>query len=244
MKNYLKSIKLTKLVLVISLFLSLPAVGILTAVKAEAKQPPLSLADILTGLRSKKTSLAQRNKLLANAVKTRGITFTLTAEIEKELKGTGANKELLDAVRQKNPKPNPQPTPQNAQSYGVMNSFDVDYNVFVGGRKGMLISPKFTVYNLRNTTAQFIILFETSDGKRLPAVTEKYASTTGNLIVGDFLTPNSDKQVFNNLSYFLPYDEIDLPAGNYDLRMGIYLTHKDGTPITKFDYYYFTFRRG
>lgn len=85
----------------------------------QAQQVQLSLADILIGLRSKKLTLPERNKLLSEAVKTRGITFTLTPEIETELQTTGADGELVDAIRQKNtkvkvalvPKPTPAPVP-------------------------------------------------------------------------------------------------------------------------------------
>ncbi|MET0753380.1 MAG: TonB family protein [Pyrinomonadaceae bacterium] len=63
----------------------------------------LSLADILIGLRSKKATLPERNRILADAVKVRGITFALTPEIEKELAGTGADSELIEAVRVKSP---------------------------------------------------------------------------------------------------------------------------------------------
>lgn len=64
----------------------------------------LSLADVLIGLRSKKVTLDERNKLLSDAVKVRGITFSLTPEIETELAGTGANKELVEAIKQKSVK--------------------------------------------------------------------------------------------------------------------------------------------
>jgi tetratricopeptide (TPR) repeat protein len=81
----------------------------------QAQQAQLSLADILIGLRSKKVTLAERNTLLTDAVKARGITFSLTPEIEKELIGTGASAELIEAIRQKSPKiitaSTPQPTP-------------------------------------------------------------------------------------------------------------------------------------
>lgn len=79
-----------------------------------AQQPQLTLADLLIGLRSKKVSLFERNAILAEAVKQRGITFTLSGEIEKELTATGAAKNLLDAIREKAPvavKPTPAPTP-------------------------------------------------------------------------------------------------------------------------------------
>ena len=67
----------------------------------QAQQAQLSLADVLIGLRSKKVSLDERNRLLSDAVKVRGITFSLTPEIETELAGTGANGNLVDAIRQR-----------------------------------------------------------------------------------------------------------------------------------------------
>ena len=63
------------------------------------QSPQLSLADILIGLRSKKVTIAERNKLLSDAVKVRGITFTSSPEIEAELQNTGANSELIEAIK-------------------------------------------------------------------------------------------------------------------------------------------------
>lgn len=74
-------------------------------VRAQSRE--LSLADILIALRSKKADPSEKNKLLAEAVKQRGITFSLTPEIEKELDGTGAANELIAAIRQKMPAPPP-----------------------------------------------------------------------------------------------------------------------------------------
>ena len=87
--------------------------------------PPLSLADLLIALRSKKATMQERNKLLNDATRARGVTFELTSEIEKELEATGADKDLIDAIRAKStvvkvsssvpvkndPKPEPVSTP-------------------------------------------------------------------------------------------------------------------------------------
>lgn len=70
----------------------------------QAQQTQLSLADILIGLRSKKATLPERNKLLSDAVKVRGITFTASTEIETELQNTGASVELLEVIRQRSSK--------------------------------------------------------------------------------------------------------------------------------------------
>lgn len=242
MKNYLKTTQLSKFALIFSMCLSLSIFGVLSVKNAAAKENPLSLADVLTGLRSKKTTLAQRNKLLTAAVKQRGVTFSLTPEIEKELKSAGASIELLDAIRQKSVKP-PSPS-QSAKPAGAMNSFEVEHNVFVGGKKGMLIRPDFTVLNLKNTPVQFVILIETENGKGLKAVSPKFAGTNGNLIMGSRLTPPTDAENYKNLRYFLPYEEIGLGSGNHELRMNVNLIYENGTRITQFDFYYFTFRKG
>lgn len=79
-----------------------------------AQQAQLTLADLLIGLRSKKVTLDERNSILADAVRQRGVTFSITPEIEKELLVTGASKVLVDAVRDRSvvasvPKPTPTP---------------------------------------------------------------------------------------------------------------------------------------
>lgn len=76
--------------------------GVSYRVGAQGRE--LSLADILIALRSKKAVIEEKNKILVDAVKERGITFTLTPEIEKELGSTGARVELIAAIRERAPK--------------------------------------------------------------------------------------------------------------------------------------------
>lgn len=97
---------------------------------ATAQNTQLMLADILIALRSKKVPLNERNKIIAEAVTTRGITFTLTPEIEKELSDTGADNNLIDSIKKKAPaaktvqvtpvvekKPDPVPPPPDFSFY-------------------------------------------------------------------------------------------------------------------------------
>lgn len=80
-----------------------------------AQKPQLTLTNIIIALSSNKVTLAERNEILTNAVKERGITFELTPQIEKELENNGANKALLEAIKQKSVvvkiAPTPTPTP-------------------------------------------------------------------------------------------------------------------------------------
>jgi TonB family protein len=97
------------------LFLLITTALLLIVSVAPAQSPQLSLADLLIGLRSKKVALPERNTILTEAVRQRGVTFSITPEIEKELETTGATPTLLEAIRQKAPKPvvaaTPKPTP-------------------------------------------------------------------------------------------------------------------------------------
>lgn len=86
--------------------LTLFASGISYQVAAQGRE--LSLADILIALRSKKAVIEEKNKILVDAVKERGITFALTPEIEKELGSTGARVELIAAIRDRAQKPKPE----------------------------------------------------------------------------------------------------------------------------------------
>lgn len=82
------------------------------ALTAIAQNPPLSLADLLIGLRSKKATIEERNQILAKAVQERGVTFVNSAEIEKELAATGADAALIAAVRLKGQPAKPAATPK------------------------------------------------------------------------------------------------------------------------------------
>lgn len=89
----------------------LSALTLVFTFTATSQTPQLSLADLLIALRSQKVSLPERNRILAEAVKERGITFAYTPEIARELATTGASPELLEAIRERSPRPTPQPTP-------------------------------------------------------------------------------------------------------------------------------------
>ncbi len=114
--------KVRRLILLPVFFAAIAASG----VNLFAQQPQLTLADLVIGLRSKKVSLEERNRILAEAVRERGVTFTVSAEIEKELTATGASPVLIDAVKARSipvpaatpvavpaatPAPTPEPTP-------------------------------------------------------------------------------------------------------------------------------------
>ncbi len=115
--NEMKMTRISNLPLILLVSLILSLTFVLPNVRAQQpQQQQLGLADIIVALRSNKVTLAERNEILTGAVKERGITFELTPQIEKELENTGADKSLIEAIRQKtvvvkiSPTPLPKPT--------------------------------------------------------------------------------------------------------------------------------------
>ncbi len=82
------------------------------AYSAAAQQAQLSLVDIITVLRSKKVTQSEKNQLLTEGVKQRGVTFALNADLEKELRAAGADDALVAAIREKGPAVKVSSTPQ------------------------------------------------------------------------------------------------------------------------------------
>jgi TonB family protein len=101
--EYLLLIKSKRLYLAWFFLLTLVLSTALSVNAQTTASPQLSLADILIALRSKKVNMDEKNRILADAVRERGITFGLTPEIEKELLNTGAYQVLVDAIKLKSP---------------------------------------------------------------------------------------------------------------------------------------------
>ncbi|MDQ3802081.1 MAG: hypothetical protein M3384_21860 [Acidobacteriota bacterium] len=124
---------------------------------------------------------------------------------------------------------------------GKLDRIWVDYDVTEGGRKGMRIHSKFTVYGMKNVPSYLAIYFETSDGKRLRDNNKSFYSTSGEVAVYKELSIGYDPGVYNDLAIFMPYDELDLSPGEYDLRMAVQLIYKAGGLIEHLGYENFVF---
>lgn len=63
------------------------------------RKDPLNLDNIFKALRSDKATAAQKNALIIQGVKERGISFVLTEDVEAELAEQGASKSLIETIR-------------------------------------------------------------------------------------------------------------------------------------------------
>lgn len=110
------------MIVLIGLFCSL-------SIKAQ-EDPPLTLFQVERVLKSKEVSLKERNRLLIEGVKERGITFPIYLSTARMLKDLGASEVLLDTLQAKAP---PMPSLLQSQmdkegrNLQISNDFDIDF---------------------------------------------------------------------------------------------------------------------
>jgi hypothetical protein len=215
-------------------------------------QQALTLAMVLTGLQTKGTkpetaTLSARNVYITKRVQSSGVTFRLTPEIETELRNAGASPALIAAIRANGPaQPTPTATPYRNTNTKPSASFKdlwIDYDVTVGGKKGMRIHVKFTAYGMKGLDSYLAIYFQDENGTALKdkGGDSSYASSTDTVAVYRDLKPGYDPAEYADYDVFMPYEELDLPDGDWDLTMDVKLIYKQGGAIqdlTKRDFNY------
>ncbi|MGI8670354.1 MAG: hypothetical protein ACR2J3_11005 [Aridibacter sp.] len=138
------------------------------------------------------------------------------------------------------------PTPannSNSTPSGNVEKMWIDYNVTQDGQKGMLVHTKMTLYNLMGEEIQLVIGVEKADGTKVYARQgSKYRSTDGQLAFYIDLVPKYEPTLFNDVSVFIPYNEIVLAAGNHDLRIHADIIQTDSDLNVHINYFPFTFK--
>ena len=121
----------------------------------------------------------------------------------------------------------------------------IDYDVYDDGVKGMKIHVKFTAYDMLNLDAYLAIYFKYDDesDKWLMDKNSKYNSTDGYVAVYRSLKPLYNPAVYNDYDVFMPYSELDLDPGEYDLAMDVKLIYKAGGTISKLTTHYFEYTK-
>lgn len=211
-------------------------------------QQEYTLAKILTGLQTKgKTpetaTLPKRNIYITKRVQTYGVTFRVTPEIESELRNAGATPALIAAIRQNGPAA-PTPTPYTSRPSASFKELWIDQNVTEAGQQGIRIHVKFTAYAMKNLNSYLAVYFKDEDGDYLKDNNNKFKSTSGDVAVYRELTPGYDPAEYSDLTVFMPYSELDLPNGTYNLTMDVKLIYKAGGLIQELTQKTFPFRNG
>jgi hypothetical protein len=120
----------------------------------------------------------------------------------------------------------------------------VDYGVTQGGKLGMTIHTKFTVYELKGVDTQVRIKFQDSQGNDLKDNNKSFYTENGNVAVFGDLKPGYDPAEYSDFQVFMPYSELDITrVGKYNLKMDIDLIYENGTLIQHMSFYEFEYSR-
>jgi hypothetical protein len=131
-------------------------------------------------------------------------------------------------------------TPTNLKA--TVEKVWVDYGVIENGKTGMRIHVNFTVRGLKGVESYLAIYFERKNGDKLLNTNPTY-SKDGQLAVLKGLRPGFEPTTYEDAQLFLPYEEIKLGRGVFDLKMDIDLIYKNGDLFQHLDFYEFVFKR-
>jgi hypothetical protein len=120
----------------------------------------------------------------------------------------------------------------------------IDYDVTEGKRDGMRIHVKFTVYGMKNLDSYLAIYFLDENGDKLRDNNGRYNSSDGEVAVYYALKPGYATTDYDDLSVFMPYDELDLDDGNWDLRIDADVIYKRGGLIQHLTFKDINYKQG
>jgi hypothetical protein len=103
------------------------------------------------------------------------------------------------------------------------------HNVTVNGVVGMRVHAKFTVRYGYDVRCRMIAYFYYDDGTPLKSADKNYSTSDGQVSARAFFTPQYDPAVYNDLQLFVPYEALNMEAGNeYDLKFYLALYDNEG----------------
>jgi hypothetical protein len=118
-----------------------------------------------------------------------------------------------------------------AQADAKLDKLWIDYDATEDGKKGMLIHVNFTAMNLKDVDCYMALYFEKKNGEKIDGVSTGFRSKAGQLAVYKSIKPAYANAVFTDLKLFMPFSEIKLGKGRFDLRLDASLILKNGDKI-------------
>ncbi|MEO7983320.1 MAG: hypothetical protein ABI688_04485 [Bacteroidota bacterium] len=118
----------------------------------------------------------------------------------------------------------------------TFDSLWVDYDVKENDVLGMMLHFKFTAYDMKDTQAAVAVYFEYNDerGGILKDKNQQYSSSGGDVAVYKDVKPGFSPAYYDDLQVFMPYNELDLAPGTYQLLMDTKLIYSRGGLIANF----------
>lgn len=133
-------------------------------------------------------------------------------------------------------------TPDKPTISAKVNRVWIDYNITQNKRRGMLIHVSFEVTGLKNIDSKLTVRVRRADNSFLTS-TSSFSNDEGELELPFSMKPGYPTTVYEDADIFLPYSEIVLRKGAWDLKLDIDLNYEDGSLIEHLAYHEFEFTK-
>jgi hypothetical protein len=124
----------------------------------------------------------------------------------------------------------------------TVNRVWIDYDVFEDRKKGMRIHVNFEVTGLKGVDSKLTARVRRENDSFVMSNTS-YANGNGELEVAFEMKPGFPTTVYKDATIFLPYDEIALRKGVWNLKLDIDLNYDNGDLINHLAYHEFEFTK-
>ena len=117
----------------------------------------------------------------------------------------------------------------------------VDFNITENNRLGMRIKVNFTTFKMKGVESYLVVYFQKKDGTALPSQSDAFQAPNGDLAALVLLTPAFDEALYKDLAVFMPYDELNVGKGKFDLQMCVDVILKNGDLVEHLNTYAFEY---
>jgi hypothetical protein len=107
----------------------------------------------------------------------------------------------------------------------------------------MLIHINFEVTGLKGIEAMLAVRVMDEDGEFLGSKSQAFSNSRGELELNYPIRPGYETTVYEDATVFLPYDEIVIGKGVWNLKLDVDLEYDDHELIQHLDTYEFEFTR-
>lgn len=137
-----------------------------------------------------------------------------------------------------------EPVTEGAAASCKLDYFNIEHNVYENGKMGMRIKASFQVSNSLNKSCFLGAYFYMADGRPLKDMDNTFRAVNGNVSVGKKITPIYPVAVFTGEQLFLPYDELHMLDGKFNLKVSISIFDSQNREIAQSGAAYFSYRKG
>ena len=98
------------------------------------------------------------------------------------------------------------------------NKIKIEHNVYKDGVKGMNVIVDFDVKNMQGSKGSCAVYFLYDNGAKLKGRTNQYTTSDGQLAMHTNISPSYKVSCYNDVTLFVPYNEIVLSPGTHKLK--------------------------